>query len=143
MNYLLDTNVLSESTRAEPDAHVAAWLSKKKTTECFISMVSVAEIRKGILMLPLGRKRKKLEIWLVEELLPAFEGRVLSLGEEEMNTWATLQAEAENEGYKLPVIDSLIAATARCHGLTLATRNIHDFRHCKIRMLNPWMEQKR
>jgi len=143
LNYLLDTNVLSEATREQPDGLVAAWLSERKTEECYISVVSVAEIRKGILMLPQGKKRKKLENWLAEELLPAFIERVITLGEEEMNTWAMLQVEAEKEGRNLPVVDSLIAATARCHELTLATRNIQGFQHCKIPVLNPWIKQKR
>jgi len=143
LNYLLDTNVLSEATRAQPDARVAEWLSARSADTLFISMVSVAEIRKGILLLSEGKKRRKLEGWLESELLPAFSGRVLPLGEEEMSEWATMQAEAEKRGHRLSVIDSLIAATARCHGLTIATRNIHDFRHCKIPVLDPWAEEKR
>ena len=143
MNYLLDTNVLSEATRAQPDPRVAGWLAARPALALFISVVSVAEIRKGILLLPEGRKKRKLEGWLESDLLPAFVGRVLPLGEEEMREWATVQADAEKSGHRPPVVDSLIAATARCHGLTIATRNIDDFRHCKIPFLNPWAEEKR
>ena len=143
MNYLLDTNVLSEATRAQPDARVAGWLSARPSRALFISVVSVAEILKGILLLPEGKKKRKLEGWLESDLLPAFAGRVLPLGEEEMREWAAVQADAEKSGRRLPVVDSLIAATARCHGLTIATRNIDDFRHCKIPVLNPWAEEKR
>ena len=143
MNCLLDTNVLSEATRARPDARVAGWLSARHALSLFISVVSVAEIRKGILLLPEGKKKRKLERWMEMELLPAFAGRILPLGAEEMNEWATLQAEGERNGRRLPVVDSLIAATARCHGLTLATRNIQDFRHCRIPVLDPWAEEKR
>ena len=143
MNYLLDTNVLSEATRAIPDTRVAEWLSRRDHGSCFISVVSTAEIRKGILMLPRGKKRQLLDGWLAEELLPAFAGRILPLGEEEMNSWATLQAEAEKAGRRLPVVDSLIAATALCHGLTLATRNIQDFQHSRIPVLNPWSPKQR
>lgn len=141
MNYLLDTNVLSEATRERPDAQVADWLSTKSNLTLYVSVVSISEIRKGILLLPEGKKRKKLEDWLASELLPSFEGRVLTLGEEEMCEWATLLAGAEKAGHKLPVVDSLIAATARCHGLTLATRNITDFQHCHIALQNPWAKK--
>jgi hypothetical protein len=143
VNYLLDTNVLCEGTRELPDAKVAKWFSRRVEGTCFISVVSMAEIRKGILMLPLGKKRQRLEAWLAEELLPAFVGRMLSLGEEEMNSWAALQAETEKAGRRMPVVDSLIAATALCHGLTLATRNIGDFKNCKLAVVNPWSPKQR
>jgi predicted nucleic acid-binding protein len=138
LNYLLDTNVLCEATRPHPDAHVVAWLSARPSLTLYVSLVSIAEIRKGILLLPEGRKRTKLGSWLESELLPAFAGRVISLGEAEMNEWASLQADAEKMGHRVQVMDSLIAATARCHGLTLATRNIEDFRHGGVSVLNPW-----
>jgi predicted nucleic acid-binding protein len=118
-------------------------MSVRPAATLFISVVSVAEIRKGILLLPEGKKRQKLAAWLERELLPAFAGRMLLLGEEEMNEWAALQAEAEADGFRLPVVDSLIAATARCHGLTIATRNTQDFRQCGVPVLNPWLEEKR
>jgi predicted nucleic acid-binding protein len=138
LNYLLDTNVLSEATRPQPDARAAAWLGSRPSLTLFVSLVSIAEIRKSILLLPEGRKRTKLGSWLESELLPAFANRVISLGDAEMNEWASLQAETEKKGHRLPVVDSLIAATARCHGLTLATRNTQDFRHCRIPVLSPW-----
>ena len=143
MNYLLDTNILCEATRPHPDANAAAWLSARPALTLFVSLVSIAEIRKGILLLPEGKKRTKLGGWLESELLPAFASRVIPLGEAEMNEWAALQADAERKGHRLPVVDSLIAATARCHGLTLATRNIQDFCHCGISVHNPWEETKR
>jgi len=141
LNYLLDTNVLSEATRTQPDVRVATWLRAQPALTLFVSVVSVAEIRKGILLLPEGKKRKKLEGWLESDLLPAFSNRVIPLGGAEMNEWAELQANAEKNGHRLPVVDSLIAATARCHGITLATRNIHDFRYCGIPVLDPWAEE--
>lgn len=143
MNYLLDTNVLSEATKPQPDARAAAWLRARSALTLFVSIVSIAEIRKGILLLPEGKKRRNLEGWLGSKLLPAFSGRVIPLGEAEMNEWAAMQASAERSAHRLPVVDSLIAATARCHGLILATRNLHDFRHCGIPVLDPWAEEKR
>ena len=120
---------------------MASWLGARSALTLFVSIVSVAEIRKGILLLPVGKKRAKLESWLEFKLLPAFANRVLPLGEAEMNEWASFQADVEKKGHRLPVVDSLIAATAHCHGLTLATRNIEDFRHCGISVFNPWTEK--
>ena len=140
MNCLVDTNVLSEATKARPDARVASWLSSRPARTLFVSIVSIAEIRKGVLLLPAGKRRRKLETWLDGDLLPAFVGRVLILGEREMNVWAEMQARAERDGQRLPVIDSLLAATARCHGLAIATRNIDDFHHCGVPLINPWTE---
>ena len=140
MNYIVDTNVLSEATNARPDTRVAGWLAARSAHALFVSVVSIAEIRRGILLLPSGKRKGRLERWLDSDLLPAFAGRLLPLGEHEMNTWAELQASAEKAGRKIPVIDSLLAATAKCHGLTIATRNVDDFRHCEVPVINPWAE---
>ena len=140
MNYLVDTNVLSEATKARPDPRVAAWLAARPAHALFVSVVSIAEIRKGVLLLPAGKRRRNLERWLDSDLLPAFAGRVIPLGEREMNVWAELQARAETAGRKIPAIDSLLAAAAKCHGLAIATRNVDDFRHCEVRVINPWTE---
>ena len=121
VNYLLDTNVISEATRAKPDACVAEWLSRRSSGSCYISVISTAEIRKGILLLSRGKKRQELEAWFTGELLPAFEERLLTLGEDEMSVWATLQADAEKAGHRLPAMDSLIAATALHGGWPLIT----------------------
>lgn len=142
MSYLLDTNVLSEATRAKPDGRVAGWLASISDLASFISVVSVAEIRKGILLLPAGKKRTKLEVWFESELLRAFAGRVLPLGELEMSEWAQIQAQAEKSGRPLPMVDSLVAASARCHGLTVATRNIRDFQGCMVSVYDPWSGEK-
>jgi len=95
LNYLLDTNILCEATRPHPDANATAWLSARPALTLFVSLVSIAEIRKGILLLPEGKKRVKLGSWLESECLPAFASRVIPLGEAEMNQWAALQAGAE------------------------------------------------
>ena len=140
MNYLLDTNVLSEVTKPRPDAQVLTWLSSRISSSLFVSVVSIAEIRKGVLMLPAGRKRQSLEQWLENDLCSAFSGRILPLGEEEMMAWSFLQADGEKRGLRMPAMDSLIAATARCHALAIVTRNTGDFKNCQIHTVNPWQE---
>lgn len=77
---------------------------------------------------------------LTSSLLPAFAGWMVPLEEQEMNLCADLQAAAERTGRRIPVIASLVAAMARCRGLTIATRNVEDFRHCDVPVVNPWSE---
>lgn len=91
-------------------------------------------------MLPTGKRRRNLERWLDSCLMAAFAGRLLLLGEQEMNVWAQLQASTEKAGRKIPVVDCLLAATAKCHNLTIATRNVDDFRYCEVPVINPWDE---
>lgn len=143
MNYLLDTNVLCEATKPRPDAKLTRWLAAQASSSLFTSVVPLAEIRKGVFLLPEGKKRRSLEHWLESDLLPAFSGRILALGEEEMWHWAVLQAEGERLGHRISAMDSLIAATARCHGLAIATRNVADFKNCRVRTFNPWSDDEK
>ncbi|MGC1480598.1 MAG: type II toxin-antitoxin system VapC family toxin [Chthoniobacterales bacterium] len=140
MNYLVDTNVLSEATRREPNVRVAAWLSAQRPAILFVSVISIGEIQKGILLLPDDRKRDKLDRWLESHLLPAFSRRILPLAGPELQARAMIQAEAEKTGRLLPAMDSLIAATARCHQLTIATQNTPDFDRCEVNTVNPWTD---
>jgi len=141
VNYLLDTNVLCEATKPKPDAKLTRWLAAQASPSLFTSVVPVAEVRKGVLLLPEGRKRRSLEHWLENDLLPAFSGRIFALEEEEMWHWEALQAKGERLGHRMSAMNSLIAATARCHGLAIATRNVGDFKHCHVRIFNPWEEE--
>ena len=138
MNWLLDTNVISEPTRRAPSAHVVDWLRSVPTSACHASIITLGEIRRGILRLPAGARRRKLEKWMREKFQPAFAGRILPLGEEEITAWAQMLAGMEKRGRSMPAIDSLIAATALARDLTIATRNTEDFAHSGARVFNPW-----
>jgi predicted nucleic acid-binding protein len=140
VSWLLDTNVICEPTRSAPSPRVVEWLRSVPSSEAHASIITLGEIRRGILRLPSGQKRRKLEKWMREEFQPAFEGRLLPLGEEEITAWAELLAELEKRGRSMPAIDSLIAATALARDLTIATRNTEDFAHSGARVFNPWRE---
>lgn len=140
MSWLLDTNVVCEPTRRAPSPRVVEWLRSVPSSEAHTSIITLGEIRRGILRLPAGQKRRKLEKWMREEFHPAFAGRILPLGEEEIAAWAEMLAGMEKRGRSMPAIDSLIAATALARDLTIATRNTEDFAHCGARVFNPWRQ---
>lgn len=135
MSYLVDANVLCEATRPQPDARVLAWL-ERHDAELHISTLTLAEIVKGIHLLSHSKKRRHLEEWF-EELVASFAGRVLTVDEPVARTWGAFYAKQQRQGQLLSSFDSLLAATALAHGLTLATRNTLDFPD-EVPVVNPW-----
>ena len=135
--FLVDTNVLSELTRPQPEAQVERFLRDAKSS-VFISVLSVGEIRKGIASLPLSNKRTALKDWLDNEILPWFEDRILPVTLPIAGHWGDLAGQLKTSGRPRPVIDSLLAATALEHDLTLVTRNTRDYEGLGVPILNPW-----
>ena len=138
MSVLLDTNVISEWTKPEPSPSVAAWLGAVAEDAAFVSVITLGEIRRGVDRLPEGRRRARLEEWLTGELPDRFDGRVLPVDRDVADAWGALLARTARGGVSMSVADALIAATARVHGLALATRNVGDFRHADVELVNPW-----
>jgi toxin FitB len=135
--WLLDTNVVSETTKPRPDARVMAWLDGLDAEQMHVSVLTIGELQKGVLMLGDARRRKKLAAWL-EGALPAWFGeRVLGIDLATAQRWAELLAAA---GRPLPAIDSLLAATALRHGLGLVTRNVRDFGFAGLVVHSPWTQ---
>jgi predicted nucleic acid-binding protein len=135
MPYLLDTNVLSELRKgARCDAAVAAWAERERQESHYLSTLSLGEIRKGIELLrrKAPRDAAALEVWLAR-LIDQYEGAILGITPEIAETWGRLCARRP-----LPVIDSLLAATALEFGLTVATRNIADFKGTGVKTVNPF-----
>ena len=124
MSYLIDTNVLSELRRKEPDPQVVRWISQRPATTLHLSVLTLGELRKGIAALADGDRKSRLLDWLEVELTGFFAGRILPIDATTADQWGRLMAQA---GRPLPAIDSLLAATALTHGLTLVTRNVKDF----------------
>ncbi|WP_266030933.1 type II toxin-antitoxin system VapC family toxin [Brucella intermedia] len=139
MRLLLDTNVLSEVTRPSPDTHVLGWLDRLDEDRTFISVVSIAEIRRGVALMDEGRRRNSLTEWLARDLPQRFEQRVLPVDEAVALAWGNLMGLAKRRGRGLSSMDGLIGATAIAQSLTLATRNIKDFDGLGIDLYNPWM----
>ncbi|TCU20445.1 type II toxin-antitoxin system VapC family toxin [Rhizobium sullae] len=138
MRLLLDTNVLSEVTKPRPEARVLHWLDGLDEDRAFISVVSIAEIRRGVALMANGRKRDALAEWLVRDLPQRFERRVIPVDEPVALAWGDLMGLAKRSGRGLASMDGLIAATAMAHDLTLATRNIRDFDGLGIETIDPW-----
>jgi predicted nucleic acid-binding protein len=140
VSFLLDTNVVSEWAKPRPNAGVIAWLDEADEDRLFLSVVTLAELRYGIERLEPGRRRKRLDEWLRDELATRFEGRILAISPAIAESWGRLVARREAAGRPIGVIDAFIAATASAHDLTLVTRNSSDFKDATRTVLNPWRE---
>jgi predicted nucleic acid-binding protein len=138
MSYLLDTNVVSEWAKPQPNAGVITWLEEVDEDRVFLSVATLAELRHGIERLAPGSRRKKLDSWLSEELPLRFESRILPVTTEVADEWGRVIARCEAGGRPLAAMDGLIAATAAVHALTLVTRNASDFETALKALLNPW-----
>jgi len=134
---LLDTCVLSELRRPKPDPKVRKTIEEFATEDLFVSVLVVAEVAKGIARLRDTQRKRDLESWL-RALERYYAERVIGIDLETAHVWAELTAAAQNAGRVVPVVDGLIAATARRHGLHLMTRNVADFEMTGVLLLNPW-----
>ncbi|MCD2174328.1 type II toxin-antitoxin system VapC family toxin [Rhizobium sp. C4] len=139
MNVLLDTNVLSEPMRARPNSRALLWLHELDEDRAFMSVVTLAEIRRGVPLLDPGRRWQALSDWLEHDLPERFEGRLLQIDAAIALAWGDVMAGAKRAGRGLSSMDGLLAATALAHDLTLATRNIKDFEGLGIRLIDPWL----
>ncbi len=139
MSYLIDTNVLSELRRKQPDTHVVDWFAQRAPQSLFLSVLTLGEIRKGIERLDGSQtdaaRRQRLDDWLEQDLPTFFLGRVLGVDAGVADLWGRMQALA---GRTLPAIDSLLAATALQYKLTMVTRNVKDFADMGVELINPW-----
>ena len=137
--FLIDTNILSEYNRpGGPNAGVKAWLETTERQSQFVSVITIAEIAKGIGLLAQGKRRQDLQLWLEHDLESWFEDRILPIDRKVANEWAELMIKCVRMGKPLPAIDSLIAATAIAHGLAVVTRNTRDFASAGATTVNPW-----
>ncbi len=133
--WLLDTNVLSETLRPAPDARVMTWLAGIDAEKCFVSVLTLGELRKGVLKLSAGKQRTRLAHWLDHTLADWFGERVVPIDQAVCGRWAELLVAA---GRQLPAIDSLLAASAATHDLVVCTRNVADFSLPGVTVTNPW-----
>lgn len=138
MKYLLDTSAVSELVRPKPEAKVVRWIDEREEGTLFLSVLIFGELHKGIALLPDGPRKNRLRDWVDEELMLRFDGRILEVDLEVACEWGRLQARAASRGEPLPVMDSLIAATAVVHHLTVVTRNVKDFARCGVSVHDPW-----
>lgn len=137
--FLLDTNVISEPKRARPDEGVIAWLGDQLLSDLHISVITVGELRRGIVRLEPGRRRDDLDFWLADLIL-RYGDRILPVDLDVTERWAALAEAARAVGRPSEMTDELIAATAHVHGLTVVTRNVRHFQPSGCRTLSPWSE---
>lgn len=140
MNFLLDTNIVSEWTKPRPNPGVVSWLANADEDRVFISVVTIAELRHGVERLSIGRRLKRLNEWIEGELLFRFDERILPIDAATADAWGRIVAHREGLGRPIGTMDAFIAATAQVHKLTLATRNQTDFEASVAAVVNPWSE---
>ena len=138
MNYLLNTCVLSEFTRRQPNQSVIDWLDSIEEEKLFISVITVGEIQRGIERLPDSHRKTELLVWMNNGLLQRFAARMVVIDTPTMFMWGSLTARMEAAGQPMTVMDSLIAASAMQNNLILATRNVSDFLPSGVQVINPW-----
>lgn len=137
MRYLIDTSVLSELSRPQPDQRVVHFVETALESDLWLSAISIGEITKGIISLPSGKKRTALKDW-ARQAEQQFGDRILPIDVETARTWGRLSGGLRANGIQLPTADGLIAATALTHGLYVATRNVKDFEPTGVLLINPW-----
>ncbi|HUP95191.1 MAG TPA: type II toxin-antitoxin system VapC family toxin [Burkholderiales bacterium] len=141
MSFLLDTSVVSELVKKLPNEGVLSWLSRQDEDSLYLSVLTLGELEKGISKLRASARRDRLRSWLSRDLAARFADRLLLVDVPVATRWGTLTGDAEKRGTPLPVIDSLIAATALEHGFSVVTRNVTDFERCGVACVDPWKEQ--
>ncbi len=135
----MDTCAISDATKARPDTGLTGWLRSVDPTQVYISVVTLGEIRKGIECCTNAVKKATLEAWLTNDVAQQFAGRVLPFDAEVADRWGRLVAALQQGGITAAAIDSLIAATALEHNLSVVTRNEKNFGPMRISITNPWL----
>ena len=136
--YLLDTNVISEAIKARPSPAVVSFLQNQPLSHLYLSAISIGELEWGTEQVADSSRRATLRQWLTRTVLPDYAGRILPIDEHVMVTWSRMVMSSGRKPKQLPCMDTLLAATALHHELTLVTRNTSDFQAFGIALLNPW-----
>jgi predicted nucleic acid-binding protein len=134
VKYIVDANLLSEATKPDPAPQVLDWL-RLNEQNLAVTPVVLGELEYGILLLPASRRKKQLELWFEKIRSTA---HCLDFDSKAASSWAHLLAHLKSKGHAMPIKDSLIAASAIAHNLTVATRNTRDFKNARVPLLNPF-----
>jgi len=134
---LLDTCVVSEAIKPNPEPKVLAWLDAVDEDALSLSVVAVGELKRGIELLTEGEKKSDLGLWFAE-LMERFRGRILDLDAGTMLVWGELSARLKKSGRTMPVMNSLVAACALRHNALLVTRNTGDYEASGVSLSDPW-----
>lgn len=136
---ILDTNAVSEVMKPAPSEPVLRWLAAQDRLSIFVTVITQAEMLYGVEALASGKRKQSL-LPLIEKLFgeQGFQGRILSFDQQSAREFARILAGRKAAGRPMSQFDAMIAAIARAHRAALATRNLTDFEHCGIRLINPW-----
>jgi predicted nucleic acid-binding protein len=137
---VLDTNVVSEAAKPVPSSEVVRWLELQPEASLFTTAISQAELLFGVELMPKGRRRNDLHDAITRILAKAFADRILPFDSDAAEAYSKIAASRRSIGRPISDADAQIAAIARSRGAVLATRNVRDFAHCGIKVLNPWNE---
>lgn len=135
---ILDTNVLSELMKSQPDKSVVRWIGEHKAASLFITTLTQAEILYGLEILPAGKRRTAIKKAAKAMFELDFAGRILPFDIKAAQLFATIVAQRRKIGRPISQIDAQIASITRSHDATLTTRNVDDFEECGIEIINPW-----
>jgi predicted nucleic acid-binding protein len=135
---VLDTNVISEALKPDPSAEILRWLALEPGSTLYTTAITQAELLYGVELMPMGKRRSALHAAITKILTQIFAGRILPFDSAAAEAYAELAASRRAMGRPISEADAQIAAIARSHGASLATRNARDFEHCGIKVLNPW-----
>ena len=138
---VLDTNVVSEGTKPVPSETVMNWLAAQIPSEVFVTAITVAEVLYGVEAVPHGKRRSLLLAAADRMFAQDFAGRILPFDEDSARAYAAIVASRNTAGRPISEFDAMIAAIARTHRATVATRNIADFEHCGLRLIDPWKQR--
>ncbi len=140
MKYLLDTCVISEIIRPRADENVISWMQNQDEKSLYLSVLTFGEIEKGIEKSPDEARKRKLQLWLEEDLKERFEGRIIPINMDVAVKWGAIQGNAELSGKPMPAIDGLIAVSGLVHNCIVVTRNVSDMEQSAVELLNPWVK---
>ena len=138
MNYLLDTNIISEFISKTPNQKVVDYILTLDESNLFLSVITIGEIKAGIEKLDNGKKKDNILRWLEHDLLIRFEDRIIPLTVDVMLKWGEVNQNLKRIGTPLPIMDSLIGVTCQTLDITLITRNEKDFKNIDIKIINPF-----
>jgi len=138
MSVLLDTCTVSEYSQRIPNARAIAYLETLDPSGTYVSTVTVAELRKGIELLPISKRRARFEDWYQQKFLPRYGSQIVTFDQRAADQWGSLMARMIRAGFVVGYADSQIAAIALANGWELVTRNGGDFAHTGVKLINPW-----
>jgi predicted nucleic acid-binding protein len=138
MKFLLDTTVVTELAKPRPHPQVVDWVEKQSSMDLAISALTLGELTRSVRSHAIPGRREELTKWIADDLPQQFRGRLYDIDDEVVQEWGKLAADSKLQGRELPVIDGLLLATAKVHGLTFVTRNESDCAARGVDVINPW-----